>query len=49
VLREVGSSTRSVFEQALSRLGIRPEKLRIAMELDTSINSRFDAETGYGA
>ncbi len=36
VLREVGSGTRSAFEQALRRLGVRPEKLRIAMELPSN-------------
>jgi DNA-binding transcriptional LysR family regulator len=49
VLREVGSGTRSVFEQALKRLGIRPEKLRIAMELPSNEAVRAAVEAGLGA
>jgi DNA-binding transcriptional LysR family regulator len=49
VLREVGSGTRSVFEQVLKRLGIRPEKLRIAMELPSNEAVRAAVEAGLGA
>ncbi len=49
VLREVGSGTRSVFEQALRRLGIRPETLRIAMELPSNEAVRAAVEAGLGA
>jgi DNA-binding transcriptional LysR family regulator len=49
VLREVGSGTRSVFEQALRRLGVRPEKLRIAMELPSNEAVRAAVEAGLGA
>ena len=49
VLREVGSGTRSAFEQALRRLGIRPEKLRIAMELPSNEAVRAAVEAGLGA
>jgi DNA-binding transcriptional LysR family regulator len=49
VLREVGSGTRSVFEQALKRLGTRPEKLRIAMELPSNEAVRAAVEAGLGA
>jgi DNA-binding transcriptional LysR family regulator len=49
VLREVGSGTRSVFEQVLKRLGIRPEKLRIAMALPSNEAVRAAVEAGLGA
>jgi DNA-binding transcriptional LysR family regulator len=49
VLREVGSGTRSAFEQALRRLGVRPEKLRIAMELPSNEAVRAAVEAGLGA
>ena len=49
VLREVGSGTRSVFEQALRRLGIRPETLKIAMELPSNEAVRAAVEAGLGA
>jgi DNA-binding transcriptional LysR family regulator len=49
VLREVGSGTRSAFEQALKRLGVRPEKLRIAMELPSNEAVRAAVEAGLGA
>ena len=49
VLREVGSGTRSAFEQALKRLGVRPEKLMIAMELPSNEAVRAAVEAGLGA
>lgn len=49
VLREPGSGTRSVFEQALGRLGVRPEALRIAMELPSNEAVRAAVEAGLGA
>jgi DNA-binding transcriptional LysR family regulator len=49
VMREVGSGTRSAFEQALRRLGVRPEKLRIAMELPSNEAVRAAVEAGLGA
>ncbi len=49
VLREVGSGTRSAFEQALKRLGVRPEKLMIAMELPSNEALRAAVEAGLGA
>jgi DNA-binding transcriptional LysR family regulator len=49
VLREVGSGTRSAFEQALRRLGVRPEKLKIAMELPSNEAVRAAVEAGLGA
>jgi DNA-binding transcriptional LysR family regulator len=49
VLREVGSGTRSAFEHALKRLGVRPEKLRIAMELPSNEAVRAAVEAGLGA
>ena len=49
VLREVGSGTRSAFEQALRRLGVRPEELRIAIELPSNEAVRAAVEAGLGA
>jgi DNA-binding transcriptional LysR family regulator len=49
VLREVGSGTRSAFEQALRRLGVRPEELKIAMELPSNEAVRAAVEAGLGA
>jgi DNA-binding transcriptional LysR family regulator len=49
VLREVGSGTRSVFEQALSARGVPPERLRVAMELPSNEAVRAAVEAGLGA
>ena len=49
VLREQGSGTRSVFEQALTGLGIRLTDLRIAMELPSNEAVRAAVEAGMGA
>jgi DNA-binding transcriptional LysR family regulator len=49
VLREQGSGTRSVFEQALTGFGIRFSDLRIAMELPSNEAVRAAVEAGMGA
>ncbi len=49
VLRERGSGTRSVFEQALARHGISPEQLDIALELPSNEAVRSAVEAGAGA
>jgi DNA-binding transcriptional LysR family regulator len=49
VLREQGSGTRSVFEQALTGLGVRLTDLRIAMELPSNEAVRAAVEAGMGA
>jgi DNA-binding transcriptional LysR family regulator len=49
VLREPGSGTRSVFEQALKRQGIELSRLRIALELPSNEAVRAAVEAGLGA
>jgi DNA-binding transcriptional LysR family regulator len=49
VLREQGSGTRSVFEQALTGFGVRLTDLRIAMELPSNEAVRAAVEAGMGA
>jgi DNA-binding transcriptional LysR family regulator len=49
VLREPGSGTRSVFEQALKDMGFPLERLRIAMELPSNEAVRAAVEAGLGA
>jgi DNA-binding transcriptional LysR family regulator len=49
VLREVGSGTRSVFENALSDAGIKPGALRIELELPSNEAVRAAVEAGLGA
>lgn len=49
VLREHGSGTRSVFEQALAQLGVEPAHLRIALELPSNEAVRATVEAGLGA
>jgi DNA-binding transcriptional LysR family regulator len=49
VLREPGSGTRSVFEQALAKLGVDPGCLQIAMELPSNEAVRAAVEAGLGA
>jgi DNA-binding transcriptional LysR family regulator len=49
VLREQGSGTRSVFELALTQLGVRLADLRIAMELPSNEAVRAAVEAGMGA
>jgi DNA-binding transcriptional LysR family regulator len=48
-LREPGSGTRSVFEDALSQLGIEPNTLRIQLELPSNEAVRAAVEAGLGA
>jgi DNA-binding transcriptional LysR family regulator len=49
VLREAGSGTRSVFENALLRLGVNPGALRIQMELPSNEAVRAAVEAGLGS
>lgn len=49
VLRERGSGTRSVFEEALLQLGLEARSLRIALELPSNEAVRSAAEAGLGA
>ncbi len=49
VLREAGSGTRVVFEEALRALGIAPSLLNVALELPTNEAVRAAVETGMGA
>lgn len=49
VLREPGSGTRSVFEEALFEMGVPISDLDIALELPTNEAVRAAAETGVGA
>ncbi|WP_342641017.1 LysR family transcriptional regulator [Rhodoligotrophos ferricapiens] len=49
VLREPGSGTRSEFEQALSRIGLDPGRLPVAMELPSNEAVRAAVEAGLGA
>jgi DNA-binding transcriptional LysR family regulator len=49
VLRERGSGTRSVFEDALEEFGLKAQTLRIALELPSNEAVRSAAEAGLGA
>jgi DNA-binding transcriptional LysR family regulator len=49
VLREPGSGTRSVFEQALAGRGVAPERLRVVLELPSNETVRAAVEAGLGA
>jgi DNA-binding transcriptional LysR family regulator len=49
VLREPGSGTRSVFEDALIRMGISVADIKIVLELPTNEAVRAAVETGVGA
>ncbi|MGV3633153.1 MAG: LysR substrate-binding domain-containing protein, partial [Pseudorhodoplanes sp.] len=49
IMRERGSGTRSVFEVALRKDGIRPEHLRVALELPSNEAVRAAVEAGAGA
>jgi DNA-binding transcriptional LysR family regulator len=49
VLREPGSGTRSVFEDAVSKLGLDPRALRIQLELPSNEAVRAAVEAGLGA
>jgi DNA-binding transcriptional LysR family regulator len=48
ILRERGSGTRSVFEQALVRLGIAPEQLDVTLVLPSNEAVRAAVEAGAG-
>jgi DNA-binding transcriptional LysR family regulator len=49
VLREPGSGTRSVFEGAVTRLGLNGAALRICLELPSNEAVRSAVEAGMGA
>jgi DNA-binding transcriptional LysR family regulator len=49
VLRERGSGTRSAFEDALARLGVNSETLRVQLELPSNEAVRAAVEAGLGA
>jgi DNA-binding transcriptional LysR family regulator len=49
VLRERGSATRTVLEDALRGLGVAPENLRVAFELPSNEAVRCAVEAGAGA
>lgn len=49
VLRERGSGTRSVFEDALVQLGIETSALRVSLELPSNEAVRAAVEVGLGA
>jgi DNA-binding transcriptional LysR family regulator len=49
VLRERGSGTRSVFEEALAQLGLEAQSLGIVLELPSNEAVRSAAEAGLGA
>jgi DNA-binding transcriptional LysR family regulator len=49
VLREPGSGTRSVFESALAHLGVKPDALRVRLELPSNEAVRAAVEAGLGA
>ncbi|NGN41018.1 LysR family transcriptional regulator [Mesorhizobium sp. CGMCC 1.15528] len=49
VLREPGSGTRAMFEEALIALGIRPAELDVALELSSNEAVRTAVEAGAGA
>jgi len=49
ILRERGSGTRSVFEQALDRLGISPSSLNVTLEMPSNEAIRGAVVAGAGA
>ncbi|WP_189047206.1 LysR family transcriptional regulator [Aliidongia dinghuensis] len=49
VLREAGSGTRAVFEQALAAFGLASGSLRVALELPSNEAVRAAVEAGLGA
>jgi DNA-binding transcriptional LysR family regulator len=49
VLRERGAGTRSVFESALAHLGVKPDALRVRLELPSNEAVRAAGEAGLGA
>ncbi|WP_445490427.1 LysR substrate-binding domain-containing protein [Rhodopseudomonas sp. RCAM05734] len=46
VLREPGSGTRAMFEAALKRLGVKPSRLRVVLELPSNEAVRAAVESG---
>jgi DNA-binding transcriptional LysR family regulator len=49
VLRETGSGTRSVFEEAMTKLGVPIADLKVSLELPTNEAVRAAVEAGMGA
>lgn len=49
VMREFGSGTRAIFEQALKQWGINPNQLDIVLEMNTGEMVKAVVETGVGA
>ncbi|GJE54869.1 MULTISPECIES: LysR family transcriptional regulator [Methylobacterium] len=49
VLREAGSGTRSVFEDALAAVGVAPARLKVMLELPSNEAVRAAVEAGGGA
>ena len=49
MLREPGSGTRSIFEDALAHMGVDPSRLRIQLELPSNEAVRAAVEAGLGA
>ena len=49
VLRELGSGTRSVFEDDLAQVGVDPSALRVLLELPSNEAVRAAVEAGLGA
>jgi DNA-binding transcriptional LysR family regulator len=49
VLRETGSGTRSVFEEAMTKLGVPIVDLKVSLELPTNEAVRAAVEAGMGA
>jgi DNA-binding transcriptional LysR family regulator len=49
IMRERGSGTRSVFEQALRSSGVDPEQLRVCLEMPSNESVRAAVEAGAGA
>jgi DNA-binding transcriptional LysR family regulator len=48
ILREAGSGTRAIFEDALPRLGLRRDALRVVLELPSNEAVRSTVEAGAG-
>jgi DNA-binding transcriptional LysR family regulator len=48
IMRERGSGTRSVFERALTRHGISPKQLKVALEFPSNEAIRAAVEAGSG-
>lgn len=49
ILRERGSGTRAVFEQALAKLGIQPRQVNVSLELPSNEAICMAVEAGAGA